>query len=81
LIPQFLYLQIEFLGYRCNNWLRKLLADHLMNQNKWQQEKPHYLMLVEKDRIKNSYSVLNNIANIFISENLTQAYIYTKKAQ
>jgi putative PEP-CTERM system TPR-repeat lipoprotein len=63
-----------------NNWRRKLLADHLMNQNKWQQAKPHYLMLVEKDRIKNSYSVLNNLANIFMDEDLTQAYVYAKRA-
>jgi putative PEP-CTERM system TPR-repeat lipoprotein len=63
-----------------NNWRRKLLADHLMNQNKWQQAKPHYLLLVEKDRIKNSYSVLNNLANIFIDEDVTQAYIYAKRA-
>jgi hypothetical protein len=37
-------------------------------------------MLVRKDRIKNSYSVLDNLDNIFISEDLTQAYIYAKKA-
>jgi hypothetical protein len=33
------------------NWRGKLLAEHLMNQNKWQQARPHYLMLVKKDRI------------------------------
>jgi putative PEP-CTERM system TPR-repeat lipoprotein len=63
-----------------NNWRRKILADHLMNQNKWQQAKPHYLILVEKNSIKNSYSVLNNLANIFMEEDLTQAYIYAKRA-
>jgi putative PEP-CTERM system TPR-repeat lipoprotein len=79
--PQFLVLVSRLVKEEPeNNWRRKLLADHLMNQNKWQQAKPHYLTLVEKDRIKNSYSVLNNLANIFINENLTQTYIYAKRA-
>jgi putative PEP-CTERM system TPR-repeat lipoprotein len=63
-----------------NNWQRKLLADHLMNQNKWQEAKPHYLKLVEKERLSNNYSILNNLANITMSEDLSQALGFAKRA-
>jgi putative PEP-CTERM system TPR-repeat lipoprotein len=63
-----------------NNWRRKLLADHLMNQNKWQEAKLHYSKLIEKDRFINDYSILNNLANIYMSEDLSIALIHAEKA-
>jgi putative PEP-CTERM system TPR-repeat lipoprotein len=63
-----------------NNWRRKLLADHLMNQNRWQEAKPHYLKLIEQERLSQDYSILNNLANIYIEEDLFTALQYAKKA-
>ena len=63
-----------------NHWRRKLLADHLMNQNKWLEAKAHYLQLIEQDKIGNDYSILNNLANIYIQDDLPTALTYAKRA-
>lgn len=63
-----------------NNWLRKILADHLMDQNKWQQAKDHYLALLEQEKMKTSYTVLNNLATIYMDENIEKAYDYSQQA-
>jgi putative PEP-CTERM system TPR-repeat lipoprotein len=63
-----------------NNWRRKLLADHLMNQNKSLEAKSHYLYLSEQPRLSNEFSVLNNLANIYMAEDLLRALGYAKKA-
>lgn len=63
-----------------NNWRRKLFADHLMNQNRWQEAKPHYLKLIEQDKISKDYSILNNLANIYVQDDLPTALGYAKRA-
>jgi putative PEP-CTERM system TPR-repeat lipoprotein len=63
-----------------NNWHRKLLADHLMNQNKWLEAKAHYLMLIEQEKINKDYSILNNLANIYMQDELPTALVYAKRA-
>ncbi|WP_340680684.1 XrtA/PEP-CTERM system TPR-repeat protein PrsT [Paraglaciecola sp.] len=63
-----------------NNWRRKLLADHLMNQNKWLEAKAHYLQLIEQDKINKDYSILNNLANIYMQDDLPTALAYAKRA-
>jgi tetratricopeptide (TPR) repeat protein len=51
-----------------------------MNQNKWQEAKLHYSKLIEKYRFINDYSILNNLANIYISEALSIALSHAEKA-
>lgn len=63
-----------------NDWRRKLLADQFMNQNKWQDAKPHYLKLVEKERLSRDFSILNNLANIYMQDDLQKALAYAKRA-
>lgn len=63
-----------------NNWRRKLLADHLLNNGKHQAAKPHYLYLAEQPRLKNEFSIFNNLANIYMPEDLQVALGYAKKA-
>ena len=63
-----------------NNWRRKLFADHLMNQNQWQEAKNHYVILVEQEKIKGDYTILNNLANIYMQDDLPTALTYAKRA-
>ena len=63
-----------------NNWRRKLFADHLMNQNQWLEAKDHYLVLIEQEKISNDYSILNNLANIYMQDDLPTAFAYAKRA-
>jgi putative PEP-CTERM system TPR-repeat lipoprotein len=63
-----------------NDWRRKLLADQLINQDKWQEAKPHYLKLIEKERLSRDFSILNNLANIYMQEDLSTALAYAKRA-
>ena len=63
-----------------NNWTRKLLADHLMNLGLWQEAQNHYLTLIDDPNLNQDFSILNNLANIYIATNLTTALEYSKRA-
>jgi putative PEP-CTERM system TPR-repeat lipoprotein len=63
-----------------NDWRRKLLADHLINQGKWEEAKSHYLILVAKEALANNAGILNNLANIYLKSDIEKAHGFAKKA-
>jgi putative PEP-CTERM system TPR-repeat lipoprotein len=63
-----------------NNWTRKLLADHLMNLGLWQEAQNHYLTLIDDPNLNQDFSILNNLANIYMATDLTTALDYSKRA-
>lgn len=63
-----------------NNLLRNLLADFYINQHEFPLAKPHYeYLLAVKDYPIKAY-IYNNLANIVLDSNLTEADKYIQKA-
>jgi putative PEP-CTERM system TPR-repeat lipoprotein len=63
-----------------NDWRRKLLADHLINQGKWDEAKSHYLILIAKKALANNSGILNNLANIYLKTDIEKAHGFAKRA-
>jgi len=63
-----------------NHLMRLIYADYLLNTGKAQQAKKHYEKLVKIEKLKNKAAVLNNLANIYITEDLNTAEEYSKQS-
>ena len=61
-------------------WMRKLLADSLLNQGKWFRAKTHYEVLLTHANLKNHSGILNNLANIYSRTDLDKALVVAKRA-
>ncbi|MBO9490274.1 PEP-CTERM system TPR-repeat protein PrsT [Endozoicomonas sp. G2_1] len=59
---------------------RNLLADFYLNQQQLDKAKGHYLILIEQAEIPNKAFIFNNLANIFINDDITQAEQYAQQA-
>lgn len=63
-----------------NHLMRLIYADYLLNTDNNQEAKQHYEQLIKVDNLKNKASVLNNLANIYIDEDLNKAETYSKQS-
>jgi tetratricopeptide (TPR) repeat protein len=63
-----------------NHLMRTVLADYLLINGRAEEAKPHYERLVTVEKLLNKSSVLNNLANIYISIDLKKAEEYSKKS-
>jgi len=61
------------------DWVRKILADSYLVQNKTAKAQHHYEALLAKDELATESSILNNLANIYAQDNLDKALITAKK--
>jgi len=61
------------------DWVRKILADSYLMQNKRVKAQHHYEMLLEKDELAGEPTILNNLANIYAQDNVDKALITAKK--
>ena len=59
---------------------RNLLADFYLNQQQQDKAKEHYLILSEQVEIPNKAFIFNNLANIFIDDDIAQAEKYAQQA-
>ena len=59
---------------------RNLLADFYLNQQQQDKAKEHYLILSEQAEIPNKAFIFNNLANIFIDDDIAQAEKYAQQA-
>ncbi len=71
----------ELLEKNPNNYLmRTVLADYLLTNARTTEAKKHYETLVNVENLLNKSSVLNNLANIYISIDLKKAEKYSKES-
>lgn len=61
-------------------WRKKLLADHYTNLGDFTSALPIYLSLLNHDTYQQDPYLLNNLANIYLDDNLDLAYEYAIKA-
>lgn len=61
-------------------WKTKLLADHYMNNQQLELAKHHYLSLVGDETKTSDSTVLNNLANIYLTTDLNKALEYAQQA-
>ncbi|GAB2999859.1 XrtA/PEP-CTERM system TPR-repeat protein PrsT [Psychrosphaera aestuarii] len=61
-------------------WRKKLLADHYTNLGDFSSALPIYLNLLNNKIYQQDPYLLNNLANIYLDENLDKAYEYAIKA-
>ena len=59
---------------------RNLLADFYLNQQQSNKAKEHYLILTEQAEIPNKAFIFNNLANIFIDDDIARAEKYAQQA-
>jgi len=64
-----------------NNYLmRTIYADYLLNTGKELEAKVHYEQLASVENLVNKASILNNLANIYITIDLIKAELYSKQS-
>lgn len=67
------------LGESTPNWVRKILADSYLMQNKLAKAQHHYEELLTRDDLVSEPSILNNLANIYAKDNVDKALLTAKK--
>lgn len=63
-----------------NHLMRTVYADYLLSNGNSQEAKGHYEKLITVDNLLNMASVLNNLANIYITIDLNKAEAYSKQS-
>lgn len=61
-------------------WRRKLYADFLLNLHEQEAAKNQYEWLLQQQGLVDDPQIHNNLANIYLPSNITQALIHAKKA-
>lgn len=60
------------------DWVRKMLADSYLIQNKLAKAQHHYELLLTRDNLAGEPSILNNLANIYAHDDLDKALLTAK---
>ncbi|WP_076419694.1 tetratricopeptide repeat protein [Colwellia sp. UCD-KL20] len=79
--PSFTATLQNILSKKPNNYLmRTVYADYLLSNGNAQEAKVHYEKLITVDNLINKASILNNLANIYITIDLNKAELYSKQS-
>lgn len=64
-----------------DEWLRRLLAEHYINQHSYADAQLHYQYLLDHGKFLNDPWLYNNLANTLLSDNPAQALAYAEQAE